>query len=221
MQKMHLLIASLFLIVGCGTTSSQANLAPQYAPVAPQATAGVAPAMAMPQLGACHPGTPQLRCKTLINATPNILVSVYIDNQRVPSLFPYGGTVPLARLLPNDKTQVSLMMPCTRYDKDGYCVRTVTADAYEAAYLPVNPPTMDPALSVVPIVTEETRHCYYMEFAVPRSGDRLNWPIAIQDSDNRTCPNKIVPKGKEQVDDTPTDDVAPDEEKPGADSPKS
>jgi hypothetical protein len=53
-----------------------------------------------------------------------------------------------------------------------------------------------------------------MQFAVPRSGDRLNWPVAIQDQDDRTCPNRIVPKGKQKVDETPTDNASKDEAAP-------
>ncbi len=216
MQKLHLTIVALFFLIGCGTMAAPASIP---TPVAPSPGTALRQS-ALPPLGACPPGTPRYRCKTLVNATMHILVVAYIDNQRLPSLFPYGGRVPLARLLPGEKTQFALPEVCTRYDKDGYCVYAVTADAYEGTDATLDPQLTGRELSYVPVLTEATRHCYYMEFAVPRSGDKFNWPVAIQDPDNRTCPNKIVPKGKEKIDAVPDDDDSSDEDN-GKNSPKS
>lgn len=209
MRTMHLLV-SLALLAGCGTMAAPANIP---APVA-YAPSAMPPHAVMPPLGACPPGTPRYRCKTLVNATMHILVVAYIDNQRIPALFPYGGNVPLARLLPGEKTQFALPTACTKYDKDHYCVYTIVADAYEGEDSMLGPQLLDSELSYVPVVNEATRHCYRMQFAVPRSGDRLNWPVAIQDQDDRTCPNRIVPKGKQKVDETPTDNASKDEAAP-------
>ena len=187
------IVFSLLLFVGCGAVAAQTNIAPQAGSRATNDGLRGLPLM----FGACPPGTTRGRCKTLVNDTSYALVMARIDNVPIP-IFPYGGRLPLPRLLPGEKTQF-VLPSCTNFDKYGNCVYVLVADLYEITDSTIDPQLMGPELSVIPVITEDTRHCYLVEFTVPRDGRAFDWPVSIQWVNNRPCPNKFVPKGTEKV----------------------
>jgi len=198
-NNIALAIVSLLLSAGCGDMYAQANTAPQVGPQRDMIGREFAPAR-RPLLGACPPGTPRMHCRLLANDIgPGLAIMVArVDNVPIP-IFPYGGRLPLPRLLPGERTQF-VLPTCTRRDQYGSCVHKMVVEAYEVTDATVDPQLIDPSLAVIPVVTEDTRHCYEVEFDMPADGRMLDLPaVSVQYWNSRRCPSRMVPTGREEV----------------------
>jgi hypothetical protein len=215
MKNIALIIIAL-LLSGCGATSSQANNAPLAGPEpsmverlfgvdhrkplsTPEARRAYSVAAGIPLIGACPMGTPRAHCMMISNdVDPSLaLVVARIDNVPI-MIFPYGGLLPLPRLLNGEKTQFVLPR-CTKRDKSGDCVYKLNAELYEVTDATIDPILSNPELTTIPVVSEDTRHCYELEFTVPRDGRSDRPAVSVQWWHSKKCPNLIVPKGKEKV----------------------
>jgi len=223
MKNLQAIAALVLVLGGCGVQLANAPAVPNPgAAAAPNPLKAEPPAvnMARLKLQACGLLTPTERCRDYRNMLGRGLAVMVLRVNNVPIMItPYGGRMPLPRLLFQESTPLPLL-GCDRpgYDANNnrFCRFTIVADAYPTAEMP----TIGTAagarmggLNTVPIVDPAYRQCFMVEVHVYDDSSIMDPISHHRVFDKVPCPNNFVPATAVQ---TPQDS-----EPPGTPSPNS
>lgn len=196
---MFLFFVSVALISGCGVTvtaAPQPNALQRRPPqaFAPHRTT-TSPVAYTPRPSTdinCM-GVPDDRCRTYRNMLgPGKAITVLRVDNRPIRILPYGGILPLPRLL-NGQVTALPFAGCSRRDEFGNCVFVIWAEAYDVRTM--SPNTDAPAAKEMmtrPVIDPAYRTCYSTAVTIQDSWNGL--PISHHWSfDKVPCGNDIYP----------------------------